>query len=68
VSLCGEELAVEAALNLRKLRALGVMVRGTIDVIIVTRCLADGLQLLHGDRDFHAFEAHLGLQVVTCGA
>ena len=68
VSLCGEELAVEAALNLRKLCARGVTVRGTVDVIIATRCLADGLQLLHDDRDFDAFEAHLGLQVVACGA
>jgi len=68
VSLCGEELAVEAALNLRKLRARGVTVRGTVDVIIATRCLADGLLLLHDDRDFDAFEAHLGLQVVACGA
>ena len=64
VSLCGEELAVEAALNFRKLRARGVTVRGTVDVIIATRCLKDGLQLLHDDRDFDAFETHLGLQVV----
>ena len=64
VSLCGEELAVEAALNFRKLRARGVTVRGTVDVIIATRCLEDGLQLLHDDRDFDAFETHLGLQVV----
>ena len=64
VSLCGEELAVEAALNFRKLLARGVTVRGTVDVIIATRCLEDGLQLLHDDRDFDAFETHLGLQVV----
>jgi predicted nucleic acid-binding protein len=68
VTLGGEELAVEAASNFRKLRGRGVTVRGTIDVIIATRCLADGLRLLHSDRDFDAFEAHLGLQVVNCEA
>lgn len=64
VVLCGEDIAVEAARNFRKLRALGVTVRGTIDVIIATRCLLDGLRLLHDDRDFDAFEKHLGLRVV----
>ncbi|MCU0693577.1 MAG: PIN domain nuclease [Polyangiaceae bacterium] len=68
VSLCGEDIAVEAARNFRKLRARGVTVRGTVDVIIATRCLADGLRLLHSDRDFDAFEDHLGLRVVDCRA
>ena len=68
VSLCGEGLAVEAARNFRKLRAKGVTVRGTIDVIIATRCLLDGVRLLHSDRDFDAFEAHLGLRTVDCEA
>ncbi|WP_418319540.1 PIN domain nuclease [Piscinibacter sakaiensis] len=67
VALCGEELAVESARNFRKLRSRGVTVRGTIDVIIATRCLADGLRLLHSDRDFDGFEKHLGLRVVACG-
>lgn len=68
VSLGGEKLAIEAARNFRKLRAKGVTVRGTIDVIIATRCLVDGVRLLHSDRDFDAFEVHLGLRVVDCGA
>jgi predicted nucleic acid-binding protein len=42
-------------------------VRGTVDVLIATRCLTDGLRLLHSDRDFDGFE-RLGLQVVACGA
>jgi predicted nucleic acid-binding protein len=66
VSLCGEDLAVEAARNFRKLRAQGVTVRGTVDVIIATRCLVGGLRLLHSDRDFDGFAAHLGLRVVDC--
>ena len=68
VSLAGEEMAIEAARNYRKLRGAGVTVRGTIDVIIATRCLAEGYRLLHSDRDFDAFETHLGLQVVKCKA
>ena len=68
VSLCGEDLAVDAARNFRKLRTKGVTVRGTIDVIIATRCIVDGVRLLHSDRDFDAFEAHLGLRVVDCEA
>jgi predicted nucleic acid-binding protein len=68
ISLCGEDLAVQAARNFRKLRAQGVTVRGTVDVIIATRCLEDGLQLLHSDRDFDGFEEHLGLRVVDCRA
>ncbi|TDM08830.1 MAG: VapC toxin family PIN domain ribonuclease [Ideonella sp. MAG2] len=66
VPLCGEELAVEAARNYRLLRAKGVTVRGTIDVIIATRCLLDDLVLLHSDRDFDPFETHLGLRCVDC--
>ena len=42
--------------------------RGTVDVIIATRCLADGLRLLHSDRDFNPFQQHLGLRVVDCRA
>ena len=67
VSLCGEALAIEAAQNFRKLRSRGLTLRGTIDLIIATRCLSDGLRLLHSDHDFDAFEMHLGLQVVACG-
>lgn len=68
LTLGGEELAVEAASNFRRLRARGITVRGTVDVIIATRCLADGLRLLHSDREFDPFEQHLGLKVVDCRA
>lgn len=61
----GSDLAVEAARNYRRLRTIGVTVRGTVDVLIATRCLADGLSLLHSNRDFDAFEQHLGLRVVN---
>ena len=64
----GTDLAVKAARNYRRLRASGITVRGTVDVLIATRCLVDGLRLLHSDRDFDAFEQHLGLRVVACEA
>ena len=66
VNLGGLELAIEAAKNFRKLRALGFTVRKTIDTVIATRCIMDGMELLHSDRDFDPFEKHLGLRCVRC--
>jgi predicted nucleic acid-binding protein len=67
VVLGGADVAVEAAKNYRKLRGLGVTVRKTIDTVIATRCIVSGHMLLHSDRDFDAFEQHLGLRCVTSG-
>ena len=66
VVLGGEDVAVEAAKNFRKLRAKGITVRKTIDTIIATRCIVSGYKLLHNDRDFDAFEKYLGLRCVDC--
>jgi len=52
------------ARNHRKLRALGVTVRATIDALIATFCIVEGHELLHCDRAFDPFERHLGLRVV----
>jgi predicted nucleic acid-binding protein len=60
----GEELAVAAAENFRKLRKRGRTVRKTIDVLIATFCLTQGHALLHRDRDFDHFEQLLQLEVV----
>lgn len=68
VDIGGIDLAIEAARNYRRLRGLGVTVRGTVDVLIATRCITDRLRLLHSDRDFAAFEKHLGLRAVNCEA
>jgi predicted nucleic acid-binding protein len=68
IVLGGDDVVVEAAKNFRKLRALGVTVRGTIDVVLATRCIVSGHQLLHSDRDFDAFERHLGLRCVFSDA
>jgi predicted nucleic acid-binding protein len=64
----GMEVAVEAARNYRKLRRHGVTVRGTVDLLIATRCIRDGLRLLHSDRDFLGFGKHLGLRTVSLDA
>ncbi len=64
VVLGGQDVVVQAARNYRKLRALGVTVRGTVDIVLATRCIVNGYQLLHSDRDFDAFEQHLGLRCV----
>jgi predicted nucleic acid-binding protein len=58
------ELAIEAALNYRRLRAAGRTVRKTIDCLIATYCLLEGYALLHNDRDYDPFEEVLGLKVV----
>ena len=64
VDLCGKNVALQAARNLRTLRRLGVTVRKTIDIVIATRCIKSGYELLHNDRDFDPFVKYLGLQVV----
>ncbi len=61
----GANVAVQAARNYRLLRAMGITVRKTIDTLIATRCILDGHELLHSDRDFDPFVEHLGLRVVT---
>ncbi len=66
VDLCGAELAVQSARHFRTLRQHGITVRKTIDCIIATRCVVDDLELLHDDRDFDAYEKHLGLRCVAC--
>jgi predicted nucleic acid-binding protein len=65
VELCGRDIAIQAAKNYRMLRGLGVTIRKTIDTVIATRCIESGFTLLHSDRDFEAFEKHLGLRVVA---
>jgi predicted nucleic acid-binding protein len=57
------ELAVLSAQNFRTLRSRGVTVRSTIDCLLATFCIVNGYGLLHKDRDFDAFERHLGLDV-----
>lgn len=62
LELGGQDVAIQAAQNYRTLRARGVTVRKTIDTLIATRCIEEGLPLLYSDRDFDPFVEHLGLR------
>jgi len=64
VELGGQDIAIQAAKNDRKLKALGITARKTIDTVIATRCITGGYTLLHSDRDFDPFVMHLGLRSV----
>jgi predicted nucleic acid-binding protein len=57
-------IAIQAARNYRFLRARGITIRKTIDMIIGTFCLLGGHALLHDDRDFDPMAEHLGLRIV----
>ncbi|MEP6739681.1 MAG: PIN domain nuclease [Caldimonas sp.] len=58
----GEALAVAAAQHYRALRAGGITVRNSIDVLVASFCIEGDHLLLHRDRDFDAFEANRGLK------
>ena len=62
-NLGGQQLALAAARNYRRLRRLGVTPRSATDVLIATFCVEEGHELLHSDRDFEPFATPLGLKV-----
>lgn len=64
IEIGGESVAVQAAINYRHLRGLGITVRKNVDTLIATGCILSGMELLHSDRDFDPFAIHLGLRVV----
>ncbi len=64
IEIGGYHIALQAAKNYRALKARGISVRKTIDALIATRCIEDGIPLLHSDRDFEPFVEHLGLKSV----
>lgn len=59
----GEDIALAAAEHYRLLRARGITVRSSIDVMIAAFCIEQDYLLLHSDRDFDAIAAHRGLRV-----
>jgi hypothetical protein len=61
----GFDVALQSAQNYRRLRKSGVTVRKTIDVIIATFCITEGLTLLHDDRDFDPMVKHLSLKTFS---
>ena len=60
----GTEIAIRSAENYRFLRRRGITIRKTVDCLIATFAIERGFSLLHSDRDFDAFETHLGLDVL----
>jgi predicted nucleic acid-binding protein len=58
----GYNVAIQSAQNYRILRKTGITVRKTIDVMIGTFCIMEGLPLLHDDRDFDPMVSHLSLR------
>jgi predicted nucleic acid-binding protein len=62
--MVGHGVAVASAANQRHLRARGISVRKTMDMLIGTFCILHGHRLLHSDRDFDQLEIHLGLATV----
>lgn len=67
VDLVGQTTAIQAARNFRVLRSLGITMRKTIDTIIATYCIENGLPFLYSDRDFDPFVMHLGLRSALPG-
>jgi predicted nucleic acid-binding protein len=61
----GYNVAIQSARNYRSLRKAGVTVRKTIDVIIATFCIIEGLTLLHDDHGFEPMEYHFSLETFT---
>jgi predicted nucleic acid-binding protein len=61
VPMASDAIAVLAARNFRSLRRRGITVRKTIDLLIGTWCIENGIPLLHNDSDFHPMARHLGL-------
>ena len=59
------DIAVAAAHHYRSLRAQGITVRSSIDVLVATFCIENDYALLHHDRDYRAFEQLRGLRGFT---
>ena len=52
-----------AAALFRRLRRLGVTVRGTVDCVIAHTCIAADVELLSTDQDFVAIARHTALRL-----
>ena len=61
----GYNVALQSAINFRKLQKKGVTVRKTIDVFIGTFCILEDIILLHDDKDFDPMETHLSLKMLS---
>jgi predicted nucleic acid-binding protein len=57
-------IAETAAEHYRRLRAKGITIHSSIDMLIGTWCILNNMPLLHNDRDYDALERFCGLRVV----
>lgn len=62
VEMVGYERVISAALKYRRLRAAGITVRKTHDVLIGSYCIDESVPLLFSDRDFVPLVEYCGLQ------
>jgi len=62
--MVGFQMAARSAANYSMLRARGITVRKTIDVLIGTFCAESGFGVIHHDRDFDLMATHIGLRIV----
>lgn len=62
IDLVGQDIAIQAARHFRALRQRGVTIYKTVDTLIATCCIQNGLTLLYSGRDFDPFVTHLGLR------
>jgi predicted nucleic acid-binding protein len=63
--LLGQDMVLKSAGNYRLLRKKGITIRKTADVTIATFCIERDIRLLHSDRNFDPFVAHLGLRTLS---
>ncbi len=65
VHLGGKSLAIKAASNFRSLRAKGVTIRKTVEMLIGSWCIEHEVELLHNDKYFNQIVTHLPLQIYS---
>lgn len=63
VHLGGKSLAIKAASNFRLLRAKGITICKTVDMLIGSWCIEHEVELLHNDKDFDRMAEELPLRV-----
>ena len=61
----GYNVAIQSSQNYRQLRKAEITVRKTIDVIIATFCIIEGLTLLYDDHDFDPIASNFPLKIST---
>ncbi len=65
LNMLNTDIALKSANNYRSLRKKGITVRKTVDLIIATFCIENGLPLLHSDKDFFPIQQHLRLKTAA---